>query len=64
MSNPNIFEKLDSGMLRYCKIILKKLSFNKKLQRKEYEKSQLWLTQSECLKLKEWMLVQKNFALK
>jgi hypothetical protein len=45
----------ESSMLKYCKVILDKMSFDKKLLRKEYRKSLKLLKREECAKLKEWM---------
>lgn len=42
-------------MLEYCKIVLKKISFNKKLFRKEYKKSFSYLDSAEREKLKQWL---------
>ncbi len=48
----------ESSMLKYCKLILDRMSFDRKLLRKEYRKSLGWLTKEECIKLKEWMRVR------
>jgi len=43
-----------TSMLEYCKIILRKMSFNRKLFRKEYKKSLTYLSPEDQDKLKEW----------
>ncbi|CAN5236516.1 hypothetical protein BH09BAC3_BH09BAC3_23810 [soil metagenome] len=48
----------DSSMLKYCKLILDRMSFDRKLLRKEYRKSLRWLTNEERLKLNEWMRIR------
>lgn len=45
----------ESKMLKYCKVILEKMSFDKKLVRKEYRKSIRWLTHSEYESLRIWV---------
>ncbi len=47
------------SMLDYCKTVLTKLSFNKALFRKEFEKSRKWLSGPEVDDLKTW--AEKNF---
>lgn len=42
-------------MLDYCKTILKAVSFNQKLFKKEYRKALLWLSPDECRELKYWL---------
>lgn len=42
-------------MLDYCKKVLKAVSFDKNLFRKEYRKSLIWLTSDESLELKYWI---------
>ena len=51
---PNL-EMAESKMLKYCKVILEKMSFDKRLARKEYRKSLRWLDHKECVSLKEWI---------
>ena len=48
------------GMLAYCKLILKKMSFSKKLFLKEYRKSLLYLGPEERNELRKWARDQKN----
>lgn len=43
-------------MLEFSKRILRKVSFDKKLFKKELSKSIRWLTQKEILTLKIWTL--------
>lgn len=43
------------SMLAYCKTILEKMSFSKKLFLKEYRKSLSYLTAEEQLELKRWV---------
>jgi hypothetical protein len=42
-------------MLNYCKTILKAVSFNRKLFKKEYKKALLWLSTAEGRELKYWL---------
>lgn len=42
-------------MLEYVKTILKKVSFNKPLLRKEYKKSLAWLSKQEAVVLRCWV---------
>lgn len=42
-------------MLVYCKLILQKMSFSKKLFLKEYRKSLSYLNPEEQLELKKWV---------
>lgn len=42
-------------MLNYCKTILEKMSFSKKLFLKEYRKSLSYLTVEEQIELKKWV---------
>ncbi len=58
MENSFVLTNQESSMLKYCKLILDKMSFDRNLLRKEYRKSLRWLTHEECLKLKEWMRVR------
>lgn len=50
------------SMLAYCKLILKKMSFSKKLFLKEYRKSLSYLTREEQVELKKW--VRENALLR
>lgn len=43
------------SMLEYCKTILSKMSFNRRLFLKEYRKSLSYLTAEERHQLKEWV---------
>lgn len=43
------------SMLVYCKLILQKMSFSKKLFLKEYRKSLSYLTDEEQVELKKWV---------
>ena len=43
------------GMLAYCKLILQKMSFSKKLFLKEYRKSFSYLTEEEKHELRKWV---------
>ena len=50
-------------MLAYCKLILQKMSFNKKLFLKEYRKSLSYLNSEEQNELRRWVRDwQKNLA--
>lgn len=42
-------------MLAYCKLILEKMRFSKKLFLKEYRKSMAYLTAEEQVELKRWV---------
>ena len=44
-----------TSMLEYCKIVLKKISFNRKLFIKEYKKTFTYLDTAEHDKLKQWL---------
>jgi hypothetical protein len=46
--------------LEYCKVILKKTSFDKNLLKKEYDKALKLLTANEAMLLSEWC--QKEFS--
>lgn len=45
---------LKTSMLEYCKIILRKISFNRKLFRKEYRKSFRYLAPDEQIHFRKW----------
>jgi hypothetical protein len=47
--------KFKISMLEYSKIILSKISFDKKLFRKEYKKAFRYLDKSERAALKNWV---------
>lgn len=44
-------------MLEYTKLILKKVSFNRELFRKELKKSISWLKKDEILSLQSWCMI-------
>lgn len=46
------------SMLDYCKVILLKISFNKRLFRREYRKSFKYLKPNEHNELKKWIREQ------
>jgi len=46
-----------NAMLEYVKTILQKVSFDLSLFRKELQKSIEWLTASEQVELKSWLIV-------
>jgi hypothetical protein len=46
-------------MLEYTKLIIKKISFDEVLFRKELKKSLRWLNNDEILALRKWLI--KNF---
>ena len=50
-------------MLEYCKIILWKISFNRKLFLKEYRKSFTYLNEAERMQLKSWIRNHRNVML-
>lgn len=45
----------EQSMLAYCKLILQKMSFNKKLFLKEYRKSLSYLNSEERNELRRWV---------
>jgi hypothetical protein len=47
--------KFKRSMLDYCKIILAKLSFDRRLFKKEYKKSFNYLRPDEQSQLKKWI---------
>jgi hypothetical protein len=47
--------KKSISMLVYCKLILEKMSFSKKLLLKEYRKSLSYLNTDEQRELKKWL---------
>lgn len=47
--------KFKTSMLAYSKIILSKISFDKKLFRKEYKKAFRYLDNSERTALRQWV---------
>lgn len=46
--------------LEYCKVILKKISFDKNLLKKEYDKALKLLAANEAMLLSEWC--QREFS--
>lgn len=51
---------MKTSMFEYIKVILQKVSFNRKLFLKEYRKSYQWLAHHEREKLKEWIRSQRK----
>tara|TARA_Y100000589_G_scaffold79367_1_gene73059 strand:- start:3564 stop:3749 length:186 start_codon:yes stop_codon:yes gene_type:complete len=54
-------------MLEFSKIVLKKVSFDKKLFKKELRKSAMWLSKNDMIILKIWALStfsQYNYIIK
>jgi len=47
------------SMLVYCKMILEKMSFSRKLFLKEYRKSFSYLSEEEQRELKRWVRVNR-----
>ncbi len=47
-------------MLEYCKLVLEKISFNRKLFRREYRKSFRYLEPKEHFELKKWLRSKMN----
>jgi hypothetical protein len=50
---------MKTSMLEYSKMILSKVSFNRKIFRKEYRKSKQWLNQQEVYELRGWLRANK-----
>jgi hypothetical protein len=50
---------MKTSMLEYSKMILSKVSFNRKIFRKEYRKSKQWLNQQEVYELRGWLRSNK-----
>ena len=44
-----------TSILEYCKLVLKKISFNRRLFRKEYKKTFGYLDLEDQSKLKQWL---------
>jgi hypothetical protein len=42
-------------MLEYCKVIMKKMSFDRRLFKKEYRKTFNYLSLTEQQRLKQWL---------
>lgn len=55
---------MKTSMLEYFKMILGKVSFDRKLFRKEYRKSLCLLTKDEAAQLKSWLRQQGLFLIK
>jgi hypothetical protein len=55
---------MKTTMLEYCKTVLGKVSFCKKLFLKEYRKSRQWLTAHEGAELKNWIRSSAQTSLK
>lgn len=53
-------KNLKQSMLSYCKLILEKMSFSKKLFLKEYRKSLSLLNPEERNELREWVRNGRN----
>lgn len=54
--------KFKQSMLAYCKLILLKMSFSRKLFLKEYRKSFSYLNEDERNELKKWVREARNSA--
>lgn len=54
-------QNIKNNFLNYCKLILLKVSFSKKLFWKEYRKSRHILSESESHSLKRWMIERFEF---
>jgi hypothetical protein len=50
------------SMLEYCKIILLKISFDRRLFRKEYRKTFAYLDTNDHNELKKWIREQMRFG--
>lgn len=48
------------SMLAYCKIVLMKMSFSRRLFLKEYRKSLSWLSPEERNELRQWVRESKD----
>lgn len=48
------------SMLEYCKLVLEKISFSRKLFRREYRKSFRYLEPKEHFELKKWLRSKMN----
>lgn len=53
-------ENIKQNMLAYCKVILRKMTFSKRLFLKEYRKSLAWLNPEERNELRKWARELKN----
>lgn len=54
--------KFKQSMLAYCKLILLKMSFSRKLFLKEYRKSFSYLNEEERNELRKWIREARNSA--
>jgi hypothetical protein len=54
--------KFKQSMLDYAKVILSKMSFDKKLFEKEYLKALKYLDPNECLELKQWVQTEMQWT--
>jgi hypothetical protein len=50
---------MKKSMLDYVKIVLSKVSFDRRLFRKEYRKSLSWLSHNEINELRSWLRQQR-----
>lgn len=50
---------MKTSMLEYMKVILRKVSFDRSLFRKEYRKSLNWLSKNEVNELKSWLRTER-----
>lgn len=55
---------MKTSMLDYMKVILSKVSFDRRLFRKEYKKSLSWLSSNEAMELKDWLRQQRMAAVR
>lgn len=51
---------MKTSMLEYCKQVLQRVNFDRRLWAKEYRKSLQWLTVSESKQLREWVRSSKQ----
>lgn len=54
--------KFKQSMLAYCKLILLKMSFSRRLFLKEYRKSFSYLNEEEKSELRRWVREARNTA--
>ncbi len=54
--------KFSQSMLEYCKVILRKISFDRRLFRKEYRKACGYLAPEEQRELKKWIREQGDVS--
>jgi hypothetical protein len=60
-ANVQIMKKVKTTILEYCKLILEKVSFDKRLFWKEYKKGIKKLTESESEAFRLWMIHRFGF---